>query len=277
MKFSIVTPSFRQLGWLKRCARSIGDQQGAEFEHIIQDAGTGPELDEWVRANTQAQLFVEKDSGMYDAINRGLSRATGDILAFLNCDEQYLPGTLEAVAKEFEAHPEIDFLVGDFLIVDGTGQLLSFRRVTKLRKIYVMRVPLAAYTCGTFIRRRVWDAGLRYRTDLKDIADGEFMISMLQRGYRHRVLRRFLSVFADTGANRSKGEVAKAEKRAALARHPLWMRMITPLLHQMRRVEKFFAGGYSSGSIAYDIYTSDDAETRTHLVCEKPSGVFREG
>src|SRR3954471_24052752 len=112
MQFSIVTPSFRQLGWLKRCVRSIGDQQGVEVEHIIQDAGTGPELDAWVTKHSKAQLHVEKDSGMYDAINRGLSRASGDILAFLNCDEQYLPGTLEAVGKVFEAHPEIDFVIG---------------------------------------------------------------------------------------------------------------------------------------------------------------------
>lgn len=90
MQFSIVTPSFRQLGWLKRCVRSVADQEGVSFEHIIQDAGTGPELDEWVRGNSNAQLFVEKDEGMYDAVNRGFARAKGEFCAYLNCDEQYL-------------------------------------------------------------------------------------------------------------------------------------------------------------------------------------------
>ena len=75
MRFSIVTPSFRQLAWLKRAVRSVADQQGVEVEHIIQDAGTGPELEEWVRTHSTAQLFVEKDHGMYDAVNRGLARA----------------------------------------------------------------------------------------------------------------------------------------------------------------------------------------------------------
>src|SRR3954464_6365046 len=75
MRFSIVTPSFRQLAWLKRAVRSVADQQGVELEHIIQDAGTGPELEEWVRTHSAARLFVEKDRGMYDAVNRGLARA----------------------------------------------------------------------------------------------------------------------------------------------------------------------------------------------------------
>src|SRR4051794_13000425 len=64
MRFSIVTPSFRQLAWLKRAVRSVADQQGVEVEHIIQDAGTGPELEEWVRTHSSARLFVEKDNGM---------------------------------------------------------------------------------------------------------------------------------------------------------------------------------------------------------------------
>ena len=45
------------------------------------------------RGTTRVRAFVEKDQGMYDAVNRGLRRATGEMLAYLNCDEQYLPGT----------------------------------------------------------------------------------------------------------------------------------------------------------------------------------------
>jgi len=97
MLFSIVTPSFRQLDWLKRCVRSVADQS-VEHEHIVQDAGTGPQLDEWVGASSPARLFVERDKGMYDAVNRGFARASGEIFAYLNCDEQYLPGALAAVA-----------------------------------------------------------------------------------------------------------------------------------------------------------------------------------
>src|SRR5947209_2464124 len=145
MRFSIVTPSFRQLAWLKRAVRSVADQQGGEVEHIIQDAGTGPELEEWVRTQTTAQLFVEKDHGMYDAVNRGLARATGDICAFLNCDEQYLPGTLARVARCFEENPWADAVAGDYLVIGEHNELLAFRKITPPRRAMILTDHLYTY------------------------------------------------------------------------------------------------------------------------------------
>ena len=66
--------------WLKLCAASIADQQGVTFEHIVQDAGTGPELEAWAAGRPFLKLYVEKDAGMYDAVNRGLERAIGCVL-----------------------------------------------------------------------------------------------------------------------------------------------------------------------------------------------------
>src|SRR4051812_28791198 len=135
--FSIVTPTFRQLAWLKRCVRSVADQ-GVACEHIIQDAGTGPELEQWVRAHSAPQLFVENDTGVYDALNRGFARATGEIFAFLHSDEQYLPGALKLVERTFAANPKLDLVVGDYLVVDLDGQLLSFHRATPLRSSMIL-------------------------------------------------------------------------------------------------------------------------------------------
>ena len=89
------------------------------MEHLIQDAGTGAELEEWVQ-HSSAQLQVEKDSGMC-ALNRGFARATGEIFSLLNCDEQYLPGTLAKVEALFASDPQLDLVVGDCLIVDPSG------------------------------------------------------------------------------------------------------------------------------------------------------------
>jgi glycosyltransferase involved in cell wall biosynthesis len=89
---SIVTPSFQQLDWLQLAIASVADQTGTEHEHIVQDAGT-PGVEKLFHG-IGAKLFVEKDKGLYDAVNRGLTKARGEICAYLNCDEQYLPGTL---------------------------------------------------------------------------------------------------------------------------------------------------------------------------------------
>src|SRR5437588_12782934 len=96
VRFSIITPSYRSSRWLKLCVASVADQ-GVELEHIVQDAGSDDGTLDWLPQDKRVKAFVENDQGMYDAVNRGLCRSTGDLLAYLNCDEQYLPGALAAV------------------------------------------------------------------------------------------------------------------------------------------------------------------------------------
>jgi hypothetical protein len=71
--------------------------------------------------------IIEKDSGRYDAINRGFRRAQGDLLAYLNCDEQYLPGAPASVGGFFAAHPEIEVALAGTIVVDGDGHYVCHR------------------------------------------------------------------------------------------------------------------------------------------------------
>jgi glycosyltransferase involved in cell wall biosynthesis len=270
VKFSIVTPSFRQPGWLRRCVRSVADQ-GVDVEHIVQDAGTGPELEAWVRGHSPARLFVEADRGMYDAINRGLARATGEVCAFLNCDEQYLPGTLARVERAFAENPWADAVAGDHLVLDAQSQLLSFRKVTPLRRAMIRTDHLYAYTCAIFFRRRIVEDGVLFNADLKDVADGEWVCEVLRRGYRFALVPEYLATFAFTGDNRSTQPLAREEKRRAQRALPLALRLAAPALRAYRHVEKLLAGGYRSGPIHYEVYAADDATERTAFTCARPS------
>ena len=108
------------LEWLKLCAASVADQHGVTFEHIVQDGGTGPALDEWASTRPSLRCFHERDQGMYDAINRGIRRATGEIFAYLNCDEQYLPGALRRV-QQFFALSAAALLVWRAILIDQGG------------------------------------------------------------------------------------------------------------------------------------------------------------
>ena len=74
-------------------------------EHIIQDTGAAGNIAPDLRGHERLRLFLEPDQGMYDALNKGLARAEGELWAWLNSDEQYLPGTLARVAGYFQAHP----------------------------------------------------------------------------------------------------------------------------------------------------------------------------
>src|SRR5688572_28783022 len=97
LMFSVITPSFRSSEWLKLCIASVADQEDVTVEHIVQDAGSDDGTLDWLLKEPRVAAFVEKDSGMYDAVNRGLRRAKGEFVAYLNADEQYLPGGLKEV------------------------------------------------------------------------------------------------------------------------------------------------------------------------------------
>ena len=118
MKFSIVTPNYNYGRFLRKALGSVlaqAEGEGApEIEHIVVDGGSTdgsvPILEEWAasaaaqpaaKAGRYAFSYVsEPDGGQTDAINKGLRRATGDIVAWLNADEWYLPGKLALVAAD---------------------------------------------------------------------------------------------------------------------------------------------------------------------------------
>src|SRR5437899_1534658 len=120
-RFSIITPSYRSSQWLPLCIASVADQEGVELEHIVQDSCSDDGTDVLLRSDSRVKAFIEKDEGMYDAVNRGFRRATGEILAYLNCDEQYLPGTLKAVHDCFAEHPRVDAVLSDTVVTDPEG------------------------------------------------------------------------------------------------------------------------------------------------------------
>jgi len=275
MKFSVVTASYNQFPWLKRCIRSVADQTGVEIEQVIQDGGSeGIEAfyppDTNQAASYKIRIVVEKDTGMYDALNRGLEKTDGDVISILNCDEQYLPGTLPMVAELFEKNPETDMIVGDYLLVDSAGDLLSFRRATKLRPAMILSDHLYDFTCAMFFRRRVIDRGIRFNPAFRAAGDAEWIARLLQSGVRVKYCRAYLAVFAVTGDNLSLKADPAGESEQLLKITPRWATLTAPLLRQLRHIEKLLAGGYCSGPLSYEIYAGENEQRRSRFICEKP-------
>lgn len=202
LKISIVTPSYKQLDFLKCCAASVQDQEGDFWmEHLIQDGGTGREFTQWATKQKEAVCVSEPDDGMYDAINRGFRKSKGDIIAWLNCDEQYLPGTLERVANYFKAHPETDILIGDVILVDETMAPLAYRRATKPTVGHIRYSHLSTFSAATFVRRRVLDDGHYLKIRWKTIADAVWIEELLSAGYICDTISEPLAIFCMLGSN----------------------------------------------------------------------------
>ena len=101
MKISIVTPSYNGLRFLNAAAQSVLTQTGdLELEWIVVDGGSTDGTVDYLRKLTDPRVHwtSEPDGGQSHAINKGLARATGDVVAWLNTDDVYTPGALNAVA-----------------------------------------------------------------------------------------------------------------------------------------------------------------------------------
>lgn len=124
---SIVTPSYNQSAFLEETILSVLQQEDVDIEHIIIDGGsTDGSLDIIKKyAGRLAWWVSERDSGQADAINKGLRRATGEYIAWLNSDDLYMPGAVAQAAAALGSNPEVGFVFGDAITIDTQGRKLN--------------------------------------------------------------------------------------------------------------------------------------------------------
>ncbi len=274
MKFSIITPSFRSSNWLKLCIASVADQQGVEFEHIVQDSCSDDGTQDWLPRDPRVKAFIEKDGGMYDAVNRGYRRATGDILAYLNCDEQYLPGALAAVQKFFEANPKVEVALAGTIVTDGDGKYMCHRHsMTPHAQHLWFRFPVL--TSSVFIRRKVIsERAIFFDPRWRDLGDFHWMLALMKNKVPMKVCDTFTSVFADTGENMNLKPNAIREKAETAALTPDWVRLLKPLWIIHHRLRRITAGHFSLKPTNYSIYTSQSPEKRVTIDVPKSTAVW---
>ncbi|MCB0781703.1 MAG: glycosyltransferase [Flavobacteriales bacterium] len=275
MDFSIITPSFNMHTYLVRARASVADQQGVTVEHLVMDGGSADGTVPWLQQHAlpleqqdvlpDGDRFLFRsgpDKGMYDALNQGFASARGSIVAWLNCDEQYLEGTLAWVKARFDEDPELDILFGGALLVDPEGGLLAARKAYPARQAFIATAHLYNLSCATFFRRSLWDNGLRFDTRFRNLGDHDLMLRALAGGARTRSVARTLSAFTFTGGNLSWTDAARRESEQLHAEAPGWMRLLKAPINGMRLLEKAARGGYKSGPLRYSIYTPGDVERR---------------
>ena len=156
MKISIVTPSFNQADYLDETIRSVLDQNYPDLEYLIADGASTDGSVVLIKEYSErlAWWVSEIDGGQADAINKGFSRATGEIIAWLNSDDYYLPETLDTVAKLFEENPDAGIIYGDVLSVDGEGNPINVQRFDQYSVEDLMQFKIISQP-GVFIRRSI--------------------------------------------------------------------------------------------------------------------------
>ncbi len=187
--FSIVIPSFNQGSFLEECLRSVLEQSHPRKEIIVIDGGSTDSSREILRRYERRLDFwvSEPDRGQAHAVNKGWTRAKGDVLGWLNSDDRLEPGALEAAAGTLSAHPGASILYGDVQEIDPQGRVIGEKRMNGfgLRSLLLgknMGQP------GVFIPRSTFSAAGNLDETLHYALDFEYFL-------------RVWSAFPDGGAH----------------------------------------------------------------------------
>lgn len=192
MKISIITVCYNSAETIGRTLRSVRDQTYGEIEHIVIDGGSGDKTLEVVAAEGPhvGKIVSEKDDGIYDAMNKGIQLATGDVVAFLNADDFYQdPNVLARVAKVMQAE-ELDALYGDVEFFHR-GEENSVARRYNSGRFTVGRLGwgwMPAHP-ALFVRTAIFERYGSFCTDYRIAGDFEFIARVFScPELRHRHL-----------------------------------------------------------------------------------------
>lgn len=251
--FSVATPTRNALSKLKRCVGSVRGQDGVSVEHVVQDACSDDGTPQWLHQQPDLQTVSERDSGMYDAINKAWARSSGSILSWLNSDEQYLPGALAIVAAYFEKHPDVDVLFGDYIVCGADGAPIALRREIPFRRVYVANSFLYAYSCTMFYRRRLYESGLlQLDPSLRYAADKDMLLRLEANGAKIRRLPHYVALFGIDGTNLSTHSKMAEEAELVRRRHGAFGNaLVRRTVLALRRAERLLTGGYARHSTDY--------------------------
>ena len=168
---SIVTPLLNSSRFVEQTIRSVLEQEYAAIEYVVMDGGSADGSLEILRRYEGRLRYVsEPDAGQADAINRGFALTSGQILAFLNADDAYLPGAVATAVRAFSERPDAGVVYGDALYVDERGTEVgaypveSFDRDRLARRCFICQ-PAAFFRRDVFVDSGGLDTSLRFALD----------------------------------------------------------------------------------------------------------------
>ena len=197
MRISIVTISYNQGRFLEECIQSVLQQAYPDIEYIVVDPGSvdgSRAIIERYRDRIDKIVF-EPDEGPAAGLNKGFSRATGEIYAYLNADDLLLGGSVARMAEEFGEDQDADVIAGHGHVVDEHGELLW--------REFSWPFSLASFVAGcgtvvqqsTFFRSGLFKMTNGFNIDNRTCWDAELLVDIALSGGKFRVINAFIGAF----------------------------------------------------------------------------------
>lgn len=185
MKITVITVSYNSATTIADTVSSVASQTYPDIEHLVIDGSSTDDTIRVVQANLHPNLVLssEPDAGIYDAMNKGLTRATGEIIGFLNADDLYADAeVLARVAKAFETDPNIEACFGDLVYVtEDNRKVVRYWKSRPFEKGDFAHGWSPAHPTF-YIRRSALNRLGQFDHAYCLAADAEFMMRYLERG-----------------------------------------------------------------------------------------------
>ncbi len=184
---SIVTPSYNQARFLERTILSVLDQDYANIEYLVADGGSNDGSKQIIEkyTNRLAWWVSEKDTGQAEAINKGLARAKGEFIAWINSDDYYQPGAVSSAMKALQANPQVGFVFGNVRVVDQSEKVLNLLTYGDWSLPDLMSFKIIGQP-GVFMRRSVLEQAGHLDLSYHLLLDHQLWIRMAnQAGMRY--------------------------------------------------------------------------------------------
>ena len=198
---------------------SVACQEGVSAEHIVVDGASSDRTIDIVKRYPEAQWISEPDHGQSDAINKGFLRAQGELMGWLNADDYYLPGGLEAIASAAREHPEADVIYGDCVFVDCDGKILRSKVEHEFDSSVLMYFGCYIPSTSTFFRRRIIDAGLLLDCEYRVCMDFEYFARLAHAGFVFHYVPQFIAAFRWHGDNVSLRQMNRRAEERRMVQH----------------------------------------------------------
>lgn len=269
LKIGVVTPVLDARRTFRACAASVRAAaeaaRGVEVRHYVRESDRSGDgmVEDFARA--AGCLYARgPDLGLYDAIGAGLDAAAADgcdVLAWLNADEQWLPGSVGHAQRVLESASAVGIVYGDYLLLDASLRPVSARREIPVRRLYLKYGVNYILSCATFFRARVWTESPGFDLSYRLLADKKWYLGALRRGERAVLCAEYLGAYAQTGANASLcGQAAREQARLREETGADISPAARGAVRAMRVCEKAFHGCYFPEMVTAALHAPDGSQ-----------------
>lgn len=184
-KISVITPSYNQGEFIEETIKSVIGQNYQNLEYIIIDGMSSDNSLEIIKKYEKfiSKIIIEKDKGQSDALQKGFTIATGDILCWINSDDIFLPNTLHRVAEFFVKNKKVDFICSDVILIGKFGNYINTAYSIPPNWWITSNIGLHGWPQqGCFWRKKIYDEVGGIDIDLQFCMDRDLFIKLNKFG-----------------------------------------------------------------------------------------------